>query len=203
MQEKELEPFSAQLEKWLKSDKPKTVANLNEVFAEKSLAIIILVLMFLPALPLPTGGISHVFEIIAMLVSLQLVIGLRTIWIPKRWEHMKIRGLGEKKAINFMVRRIKWLEKFSRPRFSYLMRSRAGLAFVGLFLFAYSLAAFLSPPFSGLDTLPSMGVVIMALSLILEDAAILLAGIVTGAGGVALIVGAGAIITSLFHHLHF
>ena len=58
------EPFSKQLEDWLKSDSPKTLGGLGAVFEEKSFAVAILLLMFIPALPLPTGGITHVFEAI-------------------------------------------------------------------------------------------------------------------------------------------
>ena len=42
-------------------------------------------LLAVPALPLPTGGATHVFEVIAMLVALQLIVGRRQIWLPARW----------------------------------------------------------------------------------------------------------------------
>jgi len=69
------EPFSDQLERWLGSDEPKTLGGLGDVFGEKSFAVTILFLMFIPALPLPTGGITHVFEAIAALVGAEMVIG--------------------------------------------------------------------------------------------------------------------------------
>jgi hypothetical protein len=34
------------------------------------------------ALPLPTGGATHVFEIIAMLLALELIAGRDQIWLP-------------------------------------------------------------------------------------------------------------------------
>ena len=79
------EPFSTQLEHWLADDEPKTLGRLGEVFAEKSFAVTIMMLMFLPALPLPTGGITHVFEAIVVLLALQMVLGRRTIWLPERF----------------------------------------------------------------------------------------------------------------------
>ena len=195
------QPFSVKLEAWLKRPGPKTIAGLNRVFAEKSLGIIIFVLMFLPALPLPTGGISHVFEIVAMLLSLQLVVGRRTIWIPARWRYREIRGLQRKKTMSAMLRSVRWLERFSRPRLSALLHSRGGLMIIGILLFTYSLVAFLAPPFSGLDTFPSIGVVIIALSLVLGDAAILLIGIVAGAVGVAIVVGFSTALVTLLQRL--
>src|SRR2546421_4199624 len=76
--------FSDELEEWLRSDEPKTLGALEEVFQEKTFAVAILLLMFLPALPLPTGGITHVFEGVTILIALQMVLGRRKIWIPKR-----------------------------------------------------------------------------------------------------------------------
>ena len=62
--------FSKELEKWLKSPGKKTLSNLEKIFGEKSFAIAFLILMSPAALPLPTGGITHVFEIIVMLLAL-------------------------------------------------------------------------------------------------------------------------------------
>lgn len=190
--------FSSRLAKWFASKAPKTVEGLNEVFAEKSLGIIIFVLMFLPALPLPTGGVSHVFEVIAMLLSLQLVIGMRAIWLPKRWAQKPIPALAHPKVTSKMLRVVRWMERFSQPRFGRLLRSRLGLGLIGLLLFGFSLAAFLAPPFSGLDTFPSIGVVIMALGLIFEDALVLAAGIVAGTVGAGIVIGLG---TEIIHVL--
>ena len=54
--------FSDELEAWLRSEDAKTVGSLGRVFQEKSFAVTVLLLMFLPAIPAPTGGITHVFE---------------------------------------------------------------------------------------------------------------------------------------------
>ena len=56
----------------------------------------------------------------------------------------------------------------------------------GFLVVCGSLAAFLAPPFSGLDTLPALGVVLLSLAVLLEDAALVLVSLVTGAAGVAL-----------------
>lgn len=194
-------PFTDRLRVWLRRPGPKTIVALNRVFEEKTLAIVIVVVMFLPALPLPTGGISHVFEVVAMLLSLQLVAGRRTIWLPRSWAAREISALSHPKTVDRMVGVLRWVERFSRPRLGGLLRSRAGVAVVGLLLFAFSLTAFLAPPFSGLDTLPSMGVVFMALGLIFEDVAVMAAGVVLGGLGVVTVVGLGALVVQALHRL--
>jgi hypothetical protein len=56
----------------------------------------------------------------------------------------------------------------------------------GLLVIAGSLGAFLAPPFSGLDTLPSLGVVLLSLGVVLEDFAVVVLGVTVGGAGVLL-----------------
>jgi len=46
-------------------------------------------------------------------------------------------------------------------------------------------AAFLAPPFTGLDTLPALAVVLLSLGVLLEDFAVVIVGLVIGVAGVA------------------
>ncbi|MGZ8563705.1 MAG: exopolysaccharide biosynthesis protein, partial [Candidatus Limnocylindria bacterium] len=63
------------LEGWLREEPPRTLGELIDRFGEKSFALVFILLMAVPALPLPTGGVTHVFEAVAMLVALQLIAG--------------------------------------------------------------------------------------------------------------------------------
>jgi len=186
--------FSEELDAWLSSETPKTLEDLGEAFGEKSFAVTILLLMFIPALPLPTGGISHVFEVIAIVIALQMLIGRRTIWLPRKWKQRELGKTITGKAVPFVIRRVRWFEKRSRPRFAGLFTQRWFLRVVGLVIVAFTIFALIAPPFSGLDTLPALGVVAICLAIILEDAVVLGAGIVFGTTGIALIVTIGAAI---------
>ena len=57
-----------------------------------------------------------------------------------------------------------------------------------------TLSAFLAPPFSGLDTLPSLGVVIVGLGVLLRDLVLALLGALLGAIGVATILAIGSLV---------
>lgn len=186
------EPFSVQLEAWLDREGTKTIGDLGEVFAEKSFAVTVLFLMFLPALPLPTGGISHVFEAITVTVAGQMVIGRRTLWLPERWRRRELGAATIEKAMPFIARRIRWFERFSRPRGVWIFHNRLSLSLIGLLIVGLAVAAALSPPFSGLDTIPSMGAVVVALAIILEDVIVLGIGAAIGTVGVAVSVALGA-----------
>jgi hypothetical protein len=56
-----------------------------------------------------------------------------------------------------------------------------------------ALTAFLAPPFSGLDTLPSIGVVVLALGYMMADIALASAGLLIGALGLASVIFLGSI----------
>ncbi len=193
--------FSDQLEAWLKGKPTKTLASLIKVFDDKSFAIVFLLLMILPALPLPTGGITHVFEIITMLLALEMIIGLKTIWLPKRWKHMRLGKTIEGKVIPLLLRRIRWFEKRSSPRGKRLFKLPLAERLLAVIILALTIVAFLSPPFSGLDTLPSLGVVVISLSIILDDFVMLIIGVIIGLAGTALVIGLGTAIVEAINRL--
>ena len=193
---------SDQIEAWNNSDAPKNLGSLIEVFEEKSFAVIFVLLLGVPALPAPTGGATHVFELIAMLLCLQLIIGRDRVWLPQRWQRMKLEGKNQQKFVRALLRSIRFLERFSRPRFAWLFNHRASNAVFGLLVLVLTIGAFAAPPFSGLDTLPALGAVLISLSVLLEDIVLLTLGIAVGAGGVLLefILGKAAVngVKSLF-----
>src|ERR671936_102163 len=178
---------SEQIEGWLQSDGEKTLGGLIEFFGKKSFALVFVLLLGVPALPLPTGGATHVFEIIAVLVALQLIAGRDKIWLPERWRKVELgTGGGRTRFIRGLMKVIRWIERFSRPRFRFLFDHRASNAVFGLLVIAGAVAAFLAPPFTGLDTLPSLGVVLVSLGVLLEDFAVVILALIVGGAGVLL-----------------
>jgi hypothetical protein len=186
---------SHELERWLQSDGEKTLGSLVELFEEKSFAILFVLLLALPALPLPTGGATHVFEIVAVLLAGQLIAGRTEIWLPQRWRGLELAGERRQRLISRLLKLIRRLERFSRPRLRFLFDHRLSNAVFGLLVIAGSAGAFFAPPFTGLDTLPALGVVLVSLGVLLEDIAVVVVGIVVGVAGVALeiVLGSAAI----------
>jgi hypothetical protein len=193
--------FSDELEQWLQADGPKTLGAMNDVFAERTFAVGVLVLMIVPALPLPTGGVSHVFEVIAVLIAAQMVLGRRVVWVPGRWKDRELGATITDKTLPFAMRRIRQVERFSRQRGHRLFGQRWFNRILGLVLIVFAVAAALAPPFSGLDTLPSLGAVGVSLSILLKDVFVLVLGLIVGCGGIILIVTIGAALVRLLSGL--
>jgi hypothetical protein len=178
---------SDEIDQWLATEGDKTLGGLIDVFQEKSFALIFILLLGVPALPLPTGGATHVFEIIAILVALQLVAGRDKIWLPQRWCKVDLATGGARtRFLMRLTKAIRWVERFSQPRLRFLFDHRASNTVFGLLAIGGSLGAFLAPPFTGLDTLPALGAVLLSLGVLLEDFFVVVLGVVVGAAGVFL-----------------
>jgi hypothetical protein len=182
----EPEKVSDQLERFLASAGEKTLGSLIELFEEKAFALIFILLMGVPALPLPTGGATHVFEIVTALLALQLIIGRDEIWLPQRWRRIQLAGKNREKFLRGLMKMVRRLERFSKPRFRFLFNHRVSNSVFGLLVVGGTVGAFVAPPFTGLDTLPALGVVLLSLGVLLEDFILVAVAIVVGIGGVIL-----------------
>ncbi len=184
---------SDELEAWLDGDAEKTIGGLVDVFDKRAFALIFVMLMGLPALPLPTGGATHVFEVITVLLALELIAARSEVWLPLRWRARPVDTDG--RFIRALLRTIRRVERLSMNRFSFLFGHWLSNVLFGLVVAIGATAAFLAPPFTGLDTLPALGVVLVSLGVLLEDFAFVVLGVVVMAGGILLeiVVGSAAL----------
>jgi len=181
------EKLGDRLERWLAGDESKTIGDLIDVFEEKSFAVLFVLLLSIPALPLPTGGVTHVFEVIAMLLALELIVGRRKVWLPQRWRQQEIGVETRRRFSEKLLPRIRWIERHSHAHLGFLLAHRFSGVVYGLVTLVLVVTAFVAPPFTGLDTLPSLGVVLISLGVLLEDPLLGIAGLVVGAAGALLV----------------
>jgi hypothetical protein len=184
------QPASAVLERALQEGT--TLSELVSAFEEKGFAVAFIVLLGVPALPLPTGGATHVFEAIAALLALELIAGRETLWLPRRWRDVRIGGRDRQRFVRGLLWLVRRAERVSKPRLRALFRLRVTSVAYGLFVVAGSAAAFFAPPFTGLDTLPALGVVLVSLGVLLDDVAFVVGGSIVTAAGIALELTLGA-----------
>jgi hypothetical protein len=192
------EKVSDQIERWLDESDDHTVGALLDLFEEKSFALLFIILLGVSALPVPTGGATHVFDVLAVLVAAQLVVGWDEVWIPKRWRKLKLAGSKQRRFLNGLLKFLRFLERFSRPRLRILFDHRASDVIFGLTVILFTTGAFFAVPFSGLDTLPALGVVLVSVGVLLEDFVIVALGWLVGLAGIALEIALGRAVLSLF-----
>jgi hypothetical protein len=197
----EAEKLSDQLERWLRGDEPKTIGSLIDVFEEKSFAVLFVLLLAVPALPLPTGGVTHVFEVIAMLLALELIAGRRKVWLPERWRAREIGPETRERFSKGLLPRIRWIERHSHARLGFLLDHRLAGVVYGAVTLVLVVTAFVAPPFTGLDTIPSIGVLLISLGVLLEDPILGGIGFVVGAAGVLIVFVLGREVVDLIGRL--
>lgn len=191
------ERFSHRLRDLISGSRPKTLQNLIDHFAEKSFAVMFLLLMAIPALPLPTGGITHIFEIIVMLLAFELIVGRRSIWLPEKWRKLELPKKVQASTLPKLIKLIQKVEKYSRPRLKDFINHSISNKIIGLVVLVLALSAFLAPPFSGLDTLPSLSIVLISLAIILDDIVVAIIGVIMGVVGIGLLFALGSLVFKL------
>jgi hypothetical protein len=95
---------------------------------------------------------------------------------------------------------IRWFERFSRPQASRLFehRVRGGVRSTGVRAHAERVPR---TAFLGLDTLPSLGVVVIGLGVLTRDLLLALLGALLGAIGVATILAIGNLVLEAAQHV--
>ena len=101
-----------------------------------------------------------------MLLALQLTIGRHEMWLPSRWRNLRFDGDKRERFIIRLINAIRWCERWSRPRGGVVFGHRLTNVVFGVLVLGGTVAAFLAPPFSMLDTLPALGVVVVSLGVL-------------------------------------
>jgi hypothetical protein len=174
-----------------------TLGRVNDTLDERGFALVLMLLLMPSALPIPTGGVTHVLELCAIVVVLQMISGRPELWLPRRISGHQLGETFTDKAAPKVLRFLRWFERHSRPRGARVLATKPVVSLLGVVLLLFVIGAIAAPPFTGLDTLPSLGVVLVCIGLLLRDALVVVAGLVTGAIGVVLTIALGLAAWSL------
>lgn len=163
--------------RWRESEGEKSLGGFVDAMDSKGFALLLVILMGPSALPIPTGGLTHLFEIAAVLLAFQLILGRADVWLPGRMRRISLEGGGATKVVDAMERYIGKLERITKPRGRIFFGKRISDIAFGFGVLIGVIVTFLAPPFTGLDTLPALGVVMLALAVIAEDIAVIWIGV--------------------------
>jgi hypothetical protein len=139
------------------------------------LLILLAIPAFIPVLP---PGTSGVLGALMTLVALQMLIGLRQPWFPRRWRQ-KILAPRTVQALQTRgVALLRKIEKVSHPRGRRFTRN--GLILRLSAIIVIGLALVLSSPMPFMNTLPALGVLLIGIGLANHDIYFLAAGWLIG-----------------------
>jgi len=146
--------------------------------------------LFLLALPCAIPFLYIVPQIVSlpmMALTLQMLAGREEPWLPEKFGQRKIDKSGLTKMSSFGRKWFGWLEIIARPRLTWLT-GKASERVIALFLTVFCASILL--PIPSTNTVPGIGVAIVAFGLMSRDGILVLLGLLIGSLWVGLLIAA-------------
>lgn len=139
-------------------------------------------------LPLPIGS-NMLLALPLILVTAQMALGRRTLWLPERLAARRVGRRGFQKLVLRAGPALRPLERIVRPRLPFMFGPAAERS-VGLFLFIVSVAVFLPLPLSAY--LPAVTICLAGIGIVERDGLVVAFSLGLGivAVAVSLVIGA-------------
>ncbi|WP_342268019.1 exopolysaccharide biosynthesis protein [Candidatus Tisiphia endosymbiont of Empis tessellata] len=165
-----------------KEKKEKTrISELLVDFHENGLLLTILFFAIPVAIPLPyPPGFTTIVGIPLMILSMQMLLGFRQVSLPSKINNYQISNDIIINISDKIVPKIKFIEKYIRPRFSFAASIYCE-QFIGLISLICSIA--ISIPLPLTNAVPALGITIMALGLLNRDGLTIVLGFITSIVG--------------------
>ncbi len=184
MNPRSLSQLLRELESELK-DPEISVTQLLETFHERGFGFFLFFLALPAALPLPGLGINMIIAFPMLLLTFQQIMGRQTIWLPEKIKRRTISSTTLKKMIKVSMPWMIRLEVLIKPRLEFMTRGIA-LKIIGLLGFLMAFSVLFPVPLT--NTVPSFGIVLMAIGVVMRDGLSVLAGAIIGTGWVIMLV---------------
>ncbi len=147
-----------------------SISEILDRLDERAFGIVILILA-IPCLVPALYGVPQIVGIPIVLLAGQMLLGRREPWLPASWLRRRISREWLGRMADFADKRMRWIERLSKPRLR-LMTSGAGERFAALMMILATLTIIL--PMT--NSVPSLGLTLIAAGLIERDGLFVLAG---------------------------
>lgn len=157
-----------------------SVAQIIEGLHERGLGFLLFIFSVPMALPLPDPpGVSIIFATPMIILSVQQIMGVHNVWMPERITRISFTRERYDSVMEMLKPYLEWIEKVFRPRFGFMTQGVFS-RLIGVAGLIMSLTACLPVPLT--HTIPSCGVVLMAVGVIMRDGLAVIAGVLVGLG---------------------
>jgi hypothetical protein len=159
---------------------------LLESFHERGFGLALFIFSIPMALPVPKPpGISSLFAVPLVLLTLQQALGRHTVWLP---DFVRLKTLDRAKLARLLDKGLPWIEKTEsliRPRLEPVTTDGFS-RIVGCLGLIMSLCIMV--PLPGTNTVPGMGIALMSVGVMMRDGAAIIAGAILGLTWICLLV---------------
>jgi hypothetical protein len=162
------------------------IHNILEEFHERGFGFILLIIALPMALPLPVPpGVNIALASPLLLLTAQQALGRHTIWLPQTILNKTVSASKLDTVLSSFIPWMKRLEAISKPRLAPI--TRGGFSnLIGIMGFIMALSVCIPLPLT--NTVPSLGIALMALGVIMRDGLAVIAGMVIGIGWVMMLI---------------
>lgn len=158
-----------------------SIREIVEAFGERAFGFVIILFSLPNCIPAPPG-MNSVFGVPVLLFAVQMALGKRRPWLPRKLMDKTFAVTTFTKIINIAEPRLRWVENLCRPRYTNLFGPR-GDRLIGVF--AVLLAICVIIPLPGTNFVPSIALVVLAIAIMQEDGVMLGIGGLVGLAGIA------------------
>jgi hypothetical protein len=150
-----------------------TIGALVDIFGERAFGVLILILAIPSIFPAPPG-VSIVFGLPLVLLTFQMLIGRRCIWLPAPVRKRQVSKSQIESLLTKSMLITTWFERMLRARLPILVGSEYARRGIGLVSFPLAVIVLLPIPFA--NSLPSAAIALIAAGLVEEDGLAVLLG---------------------------
>lgn len=153
-----------------------TVDSILEGFGDRSLAPILLVPALITATPISgIPGVPTITGLIVGLIVVQMLMGRKTLWVPRMIGTRSLSSDKLIKAVTFLRKPVGWLDRMMKPRLSWLAKRPWNyLALATCLLIAVTTPVMELLPF--VITIAAVAIGIFAAGILMRDGLVILLG---------------------------
>lgn len=151
--------------------------DLLEALHERGFGFLLFIFALPAAIPLPGLGVNVIIALPLLFLTVQQTMGRRRVWIPEKIKHKSIKRERFESMIDAALPLIKKVEILIRPRLGIITYGIFG-NIIGLCGLIMALSICVPLPLT--NTVPAMGIALMALGVIMRDGLAVVAGALVG-----------------------
>lgn len=155
-------------------------------FHERGIGFFLFLFALPAAIPLPGLGINTIIALPLLFLTFQMILGRKTVWMPQSF---KKKTMNSARIESFLDKATPLISKFE-----YIIRPRLGFLTQPVFSNLVGICAFLmaisvSIPLPLTNTIPSMGLALIGIGLMMRDGLSILSGILVGTIWIVILFG--------------
>lgn len=164
------------------------ISELLEAFHERGIGALLFFFALPMAMPLPVPpGINVILATPLLLLTIQQAMGRHKVWMPQKIQKKTLSTQKLKHMIGAAIPLMQKIEILIKPRLGFITQDGPS-RLVGVLGFIMALSVCIPLPLT--NTVPSFGIALMAIGVIMRDGLAVIAGALIGMAWVAMLCGA-------------